>query len=190
MFQILNNIASKFIAYLKQIDKASQRIQNELHKSTRNKELIQMLDLENSLLYFSTSLAGNDAVITKILNSKGRLGEIIRIYEDDRDLLEDVSIETKQAIEMTSIYRNIISTTSETFASVISNNLNAVMKVLTSVTLIISIPTLIASIWGMNTWVPFQTGSVLEKAGFFIVVGISLVLTIVATIILRKKKLL
>lgn len=190
MFQILNNIASKFIAYLKQIDKASQRIQNELHKSTRNKELIQMLDLENSLLYFSTSLAGNDAVITKILNSKGRLGEIIRIYEDDRDLLEDVSIETKQAIEMTSIYRNIISTTSETFASVISNNLNAVMKVLTSVTLIISIPTLIASIWGMNTWVPFQTGSVLEKAGFFIVVGISLALTIVATIILRKKKLL
>lgn len=182
LFQILNNIATKFLAYLKQIDKASQRIQNELHKSTRNKELIQMLDLENSLVYFSTSLSGNDAVISKLLSSK----TILKIYEEDQDLLEDVAIDTKQAIEMCSIYRDILSGTMDAYASVISNNLNIVMKVLTSVTLIISIPTLIASLFGMNTGVPFEG----KPWGFWIVVGISAVLSTILAIFLKKKKLL
>ncbi len=182
LFQILNNIATKFLAYLKQIDKASQRIQNELHKSTRNKELIQMLDLENSLVYFSTSLSGNDAVISKLLSSK----TILKIYEEDQDLLEDVAIDTKQAIEMCSIYRDILSGTMDAYASVISNNLNIVMKVLTSVTLIISIPALIAALFGMNTGVPFEG----KLWGFWIVCGISAVVSLILAIYLKKKKLL
>lgn len=182
LFQILNNVAAKFLTYLKQIDKASQRIQNELHKSTRNKELIQMLDLENSLVYFSTSLAGNDSVINRLLSSKN----LIRMYEEDTDLLEDVAVDTKQAIEMCSIYRDILSGTMDAYASVISNNLNIVMKILTSVTLVISIPTLIASIFGMNTWVPGEG----TKIGFWIVLGVSITLSFVLAIFLHKKKLL
>ncbi len=182
LFQVLNNVATKFLVYLKQIDKASQRIQNELHKSTRNKELIQMLDLENSLVYFSTSLSGNDAVISRLLTSK----TIVRMYEEDTELLEDVAIDTKQALEMCSIYRDILSGTMDAYASVISNNLNIVMKILTSVTLVISIPTLIASIFGMNTWVPGE-GS---KIGFFVVLGISAMLSLGLALYLRRKKLL
>ncbi|MDE6189416.1 MAG: magnesium transporter CorA family protein [Clostridia bacterium] len=186
LFQILNNIASKYLAYLKQIDKASQRIQNELHKSTKNKELIQMLDLENSLVYFSTSLTGNDAVISRLLQNKTNVNNIIKSYPDDTDLLEDVAVDTKQAMEMCTIYRDILSGTMDAYASVISNNLNIVMKILTSITLIISIPTLIASLFGMNTWVPGQ-GS---PWGFFGVLGSSALVSIALSLYLRKKKLL
>ena len=186
MFQILGNTAAKFLAYLKQIDKASQRIQNELRKSTRNKEILQMLDLQNSLVYFSTSLTGNDAVISKLMNAKGQLGQFLRLYEEDMDILEDVSIENKQAIEMCSIYRSILATTTEGYASVISNDANSVMKLLTSITLVISIPTLIASLWGMNTWVPGQA----NKIGFFIVASVSVIATALSIWILKRKKLL
>ena len=186
MFQILGNTAAKFLAYLKQIDKASQRIQVELRKSTKNKEIIQMLDLQNSLVYFSTSLTGNDTVISKIMNAKGQLGQFLRIYEEDMDILEDVSIENKQAIEMCSIYRSILATTTEGYASVISNDANSVMKLLTSITLVISIPTLIASIWGMNTWVPGQSSWI----GFTVLAVISFVVTALSVWILKKKKLL
>ncbi len=186
MFQILGNTAAKFLAYLKQIDKASQRIQNELRKSTRNKEILQMLDLQNSLVYFSTSLTGNDAVISKLMNAKGQLGQFLRLYEEDMDILEDVSIENKQAIEMCSIYRSILATTTEGYASVISNDANSVMKLLTSITLVISIPTLIASLWGMNTWVPGQA----NKIGFFIIAGVSVIATALSIWILKRKKLL
>ena len=186
LFQILNNIASKYLAYLKQIDKASQRIQNELHKSTKNKELFQMLDLENSLVYFSTSLTGNDAVISKLMQSKFNTNNILKSYPDDTELIEEVAIDTKQAIEMCSIYREILTGTMDTYASVISNNLNVVMKVLTSVTLIITIPTFIASLFGMNTWVPGQ-GS---PWGFWAVLGGSGIISLLLTLYLRKKKLL
>lgn len=181
LFQALYNTSIKYLAYLKQIDKASGRIQNELHKSTRNKELIQLLDLENSLVYFSTSLKGNDIVISKLIATKQ-----IKKYEEDDELLEDVAIENKQAIEMTNIYRDILSGTMDAYASVISNNLNIVMKVLTSVTLLISIPTLIASFFGMNTGVPGQ-GSIIA---FWVVVGVSVVISAVVGFILKKKKLL
>ena len=141
-----------------------------------------MLDLENSLVYFSTSLSGNDAVINKLLTSK----TLVKMYEEDQDLLEDVAIDTKQAIEMCSIYRDILSGTMDAYASVISNNLNIVMKVLTSVTLIISIPTLIASFFGMNTGVPFES----KPWGFWVVVGISGIVSTILALYLKKKKLL
>jgi len=186
MFQILGNTAAKFLTYLKQIDKASQRIQNELKKSTKNKEILQMLDLQNSLVYFATSLAGNDTVITKMMNAKGQLGQFLRIYEEDVDILEDVSIETKQALEMCSIYRSILATTTEGYASVISNGANSGMKLLTSVTLVLSVPMLVASIWGMNTWVPGQATWV----GFLVVMICTILIPVLSIYILKKKKLL
>ncbi len=108
----------------------SNRIEKELHRSMKNKELIQLLDLEKSLVFFSTSLKANQLVVEKL-----QRGRIVQLFEDDRDLLEDVLIELEQAIEMSNIYSNILSGTMDAFASIISNNLNIVMKVLTAITI-------------------------------------------------------
>lgn len=180
LYQLLYHTHIKFLQYLRQIDKASSRIQNELHKSTKNKELIQLLDLEKSLVYFSTSLRGNNLLIEKLSKI-----DYIKRYEEDIDLLEDVAIENRQAIEMCNIYRDILSGTMDAYASVISNNLNIVMKLLTSLTIVLSIPTIIASLWGMNTGVPFEG----KLWGFFVVFFIALLSTVVVGIVLYKKKL-
>lgn len=181
LFQALYNASAKYLQYLKQIDKASGRIQKVLHKSTKNKELLQMLDLENSLVYFSTSLKGNDIVINKL-----RRTVFIKKYEEDEELLEDVAVENQQAMEMAKIYRDILSVTMDGYANIINNNLNNIMKILTSVTLLLAVPTLIASIFGMNTWVPGE-GTLI---GFIIVSVVTLVLSVIVGIILHKKKLL
>ncbi|MGI6151314.1 MAG: magnesium transporter CorA family protein, partial [Christensenellales bacterium] len=168
------------LQYLKQIDKASSVVETELHKSMKNRELIQMLRLEKSLVYFSTSLTGNELVLEKLLRTKS-----LTRYPDDEDLLEDVIIENKQAIEMCTIYRDILSGTMDAYASVISNNLNIVMKLLAAVTIILSVPQIIYSLFGMNTGVPFQG----YAGGFWIVLGLSLALTLVVTIIMWRKKM-
>lgn len=181
LFQAMYNTSRKYLQYLKQIDKASGRIQNELHKSTKNKELIQLLDLENSLVYFNTSLKGNDMVVSKLAKVS-----FIKRYEEDEELLEDVMVETQQALEMAAIYADILSGTMGAYSSVISNNQNDIMKILTSVTLLLSIPTLISGIWGMNTWVPGEG----KWWGFAAVVGVIVALCVIVGIILHKKKLL
>ena len=180
LLQILYRNASKFLQYLKQIDKASSVVENELHKSMKNRELIQMLRLEKSLVYFSTSLKGNEIVLEKLLRSTG-----ITRYPDDEDLLEDVIIENKQAIEMCTIYRDILGGTMDAYASVISNNLNIVMKLLAAVTIILSVPQIVYSLFGMNTGVPWE-GSI---AGFWIVLGISGLLTAIVSVIMWRKKM-
>jgi len=182
VLQILYKNAAKFLFYLKQIDKSSTRVEMELHKSMKNKELIQMLKLEKSLVYFATSIKSNEVVMEKLLRMP-----FIKEFPDDMDLLEDVIIENKQAMEMCDIYRNILSGTMDAFASVISNNLNIVMKILTSLTIVLSIPTLIASLWGMNVInLPFQS----SPFGFWIVLSISLACCLVAIAILKIKKLM
>ncbi len=181
LFQAMYNTSTKYLHYLKQIDKASGRIQSELKKSTKNKELIQLLDLENSLVYFTTSLKGNDMIINKLTKTK-----LIDKYEEDEELLEDVKIETQQAMEMASMYTAILASTMDAYASVIGNNQNNIMKILTSVTLMLSIPTLISGIWGMNTWVPGQD----KWWGFAIAVGAIFGICGIVGIVLHKKKLL
>ena len=111
--------ATMFLQYLKIIDKKSDEVEKKLHISQRNQELIEMLDLEKSLVYFTTSLRGNEVVLEKLMRNTS-----IPRYEDDEELLEDVIIENKQAIEMAKIYSDILSGTMDAFASVISNNLN------------------------------------------------------------------
>ncbi|MBQ8536136.1 MAG: magnesium transporter CorA family protein [Clostridia bacterium] len=180
ILQLLHRNASRFLAYLKQIDKASMHVQDLLEKSSRNQELLQMMKLEKSLVFFSTSLKGNEMVMEKLL----RL-EVIQKYPDDTDLLEDVIIENEQAIEMCNIYRDIMSGTMDAFASIISNNLNITMKVLTSLTVVMSIPTIFASLWGMNVKVPFADSPV----GFWIVLGISAAAALGAFFLLYKKKM-
>ncbi len=177
IFQMLYRVASRFLVYLRHINRMSTEIEKELHRSMKNKELIQLLDLEKSLVFFSTSLNANQSVLEKL--SRGR---IIKMYDDDEDLVEDVMIEFEQAIEMCNIYSNILTGTMDAFASIISNNLNIVMKVLTSITILMTIPTIISSIYGMNV-----TGLPLPNFGF--VIALMAVITVLVAVILYRRNM-
>ena len=181
LLQILYANSKKFLSLLYKINKELESTENKLKNSLQNEGLLKMLDLEKSLVYFTTSLKSNEVVMEKTTR-----GKIIKLYEEDEDLLEDAIIENKQAIEMAKINSDILSGTMDTYASIISNNLNAVMKILTSVTFILAIPTLIASIWGMNVELPFQR----EPLGFLIITVFSIIMCIVATIWLKRKRML
>ncbi len=181
VLQLLYKTSSKYLQYLRQVDKASTQVEAALHKSLKNRELIQMLKLEKSLVFFSTSLKANEIVMEKLLKTN-----FIKRYPDDEDLLEDVIIENKQAIEMATIYRDILSGTMDAFASVISNNLNIVMKFLASMTIILAVPALIAALWGMNVPVPFER----SPAGFWVVTGVSLLGAGLTMCILWRRKML
>ena len=175
ILHLMFRIANRYLQYLKQIDKVSNSVERKLRKSMKNAELIQLLDIEKSLVYFSSSLKGNEITIEKIMR-----GRAIKLYDEDQDLLEDVLIEVKQAIEMSNMYLNILSGTMDAFASVISNNLNIVMKVLASITLIISIPTVISSFYGMNV-------DGLPMPHFWFPLALAGVCMFIAFLILRKK---
>lgn len=178
ILQILYRIATYYLLYLKQIDKTSHLIEAKLHKSMKNKELIQLLSLEKSLVYFSTSLKANEITLEKMLKL-----DIIQKYPEDQDVLEDVIIENKQAIEMANIYSNILSGTMDAFASIISNNLNIVMKLLASITIVMAIPTMISGFFGMNVHVPFAN----NPYGFGIIIAIAAGVSLIAVWILAKK---
>ncbi|HBP65374.1 MAG TPA: magnesium transporter, partial [Desulfosporosinus sp.] len=152
LFQILYKSASQYLTLLREIEKKTNEIELGLHKSMKNKELIRLLNLQKSLVYFTTSLKSNEQVMDKLLRTK-----VLEVYEEDQDLLEDVIIENKQALEMAETYSNILSSMMTSFASIISNNLNIVMKFLASITIILALPTMLASFFGMNVKIPLQT---------------------------------
>lgn len=179
IFHIILRMANKYLQYLNQIDKISGHVEKELRKSMKNKELIQLLEIEKSLVYFSSSLKAAKVTLEKIMR-----GRHLKLYEEDQDLLDDVMIEIKQAIEMSDIYLNILSGTMDAFASIISNNLNIVMKILASITLILSIPTIISGIYGMNT----PNFPLMDCWWFPVVLSLSLML--IAGIALKKKHML
>jgi len=147
----------------------------------KNEELVKLLTLENSLVYFSTALRSNDVLIEKLSKNK-----VFTRFEEDRELLEDLAIENKQAVEVTKIYANILSGTMDAFASIISNNLNIVMKFLTTVTILLMIPTLIASIYGMNIDLPFQS----DQNAFFMVMLFSVLLSLSGLLLFWRRQLL
>ena len=182
ILQILYRNATMYLHYLRIIDKKSEQIEEKLHLSTRNQELMELLELEKSLVYFTTSLRSNEMVLEKLLKV-----ESIKKYPEDTELLEDVIVENKQAIEMANIYSGILSSMMGTFASVISNNLNIVMKALALITIVMSIPTIVFSAYGMNlapSGMPFSSTTL----GFAIVILISIGASIVAAMFLSKKK--
>jgi magnesium transporter len=172
----LNRLFNLYISYLKKIDVLRRSTEKELKHSMKNKELFGLMEINKSLVYFSTALNGNKGVLLKLF----RL-EKYRRYEDDFDLMEDSQIEMNQAIEMCSIYTNIIATMMDTYGSVISNNLNVVMKVLAIITIVIEIPTLVASLYGMNVDVP---GASDDPYLFWIIIAISAVLAIISSVVL------
>lgn len=168
----------RFLSSLRQIDKMTSRIKDDLDKSMKNDDLMRLLDLQNSLVYFSTSLSSDMSVENKMERMQA-----VRSNEDYRDLYDDVMIETKQAIETCTVYRDILTITMDTFSNVISNSANETMKLLTIITVVIAIPTLIAGLWGMNMEVPFQFDGVWT---WYLVSGVSIVLAVIATIFMVK----
>ncbi len=180
VFQLLLRVAGRFLKYLRLIERNFTKIERRLYDSMKNEELIQLLGLSKSLVYFSTSLKANEVTMEKMLR-----GRILKLYEDDRDILEDGLIEIRQAIEMAGIYSSIMSGTMDAYASVVSNNLNIIMKVLTVITIIMTIPNIIFGFYGMNIGdraIPF--------GGFWwMPLLIALVGCFGAWLILKKKRL-
>ena len=180
-------ISSLYIKLLRQIDKILDEYDEEIIKSVENEEILKMLSIEKTLTYFNTSLQGNDTVLTKIQS-----GRYIRLTEEDMELLEDVQIETKQAIEMTKIFLSIVSGTMDAYTSIINNNLNIIMKFLASMAIILSIPNIIYGMYGMNIPLPLQDLPPFKGTpyAFYILNSFTLALLLILFFLFRKKKYL
>lgn len=170
-----------FLRYLKEINRRSNAIEIELQKSVRNNELIQLLKLEKSLVFFTTSLKSNQLLFEKLMKTR-----LIQLDEEDRDWLEDVETDNRQAIEMADIYSNILSGMMDAFASVISNNLSIVMKKLTIISLVLMIPTMITSFFGMNVHNPMSDWP--GNAALIIIIVSCVLISLAAMFILSDKK--
>lgn len=182
VIQILLRVAGVYQKELISINNYITKKEKTLYKSTDNKELIDLLNVEKTLVYFSTSLKANDIVLEKLTK-----GNVLTLYEDDMNLLEDAIIENKQAIEMNSIYREILTSMTDTYATIISNNLNDVMKFLAGITIVFSIPTMVASFIGMNVPLGFIGTS---NISFILIIAFSFVLSFIIAIILKRKNML
>ena len=158
LFQILYRSATFYLTYLRQISKQSDEIEGNLRHSMRNQEILKLLELQKALTFFNASLRSNGAVLDKLmrLRTNSNMHPMLKYYEEDEDLLEDVIIENKQAKEMVEMYSKILARLADTFSSIISNNLNQVMKFLAAVTILLAIPTVISSFFGMNVPVPME----------------------------------
>ena len=179
LLQMLLRVAQRYLVCLRSINRQIRESERSLRRTMNNRELMKMLGLEKSLVYFSTSLKGLESTASRI--SSGRMMEL---YEDDHELLDDVMIEIHQAAEMCTIYSNILNGITDTFSSVISNNLNITMRTLTVITLVMAIPTIVFSFYGMNV-----NGLPLIEWAWFPVV-VSILLCIVVAIILRSGRVI
>ena len=181
VLQCLYVNAEIYLNLLKTINRETEIAEKELRETRKNKSLLRLLSLEKSLVYFTTSLKANEVVMERM-----NRGKVIKLYEEDEDLLEDVLIENKQAMEMSKIYSDILSGVMDAYSSIISNNLNGVMKILTAITIIISVPTMISSFWGMNVRVPMQD----NPLGYAIIIVATILIGVIVTIALKKKNYL
>jgi len=177
---IIEKSVEYYLKYLNEIQEDILKKEKTLIRSTSNKDLEQMLTLQKSLLYFTTALQGNKAVLEKMENNNN-------LTNEELEILKDVQIEIKQAIEMTKTYREILENTMDTYSSIISNNLNDIMKFLTSITLVISIPTMISSFLGMNVFLG-DFGS--NPYSFWLIILLAFFIAIILILILKKKNLL
>lgn len=176
LLRLLHSSAVWFLKYLKQVNVEVTRAESALEQSISNEDLLQLMKLQKSLVYFNTSIRGNEALI-------GKLRTIYRSEIDD-DLNEDVMIEMRQAYNMVNIYSDILTGTMDAFASIISNNVNTIMKRMTSISMLLMIPTLIASLYGMNVELPAA-----EKSyAFLLVLAVSIFLSVVVFWIFRRLK--
>lgn len=182
LFQILYKSATYFLRYLRQISKLSEEIEDQLRHDMKNSEILRLLELQKGLTYFNAAIRSNGAVLDKLLRMRNNtnLTPILKAYEEDEDLLEDVIIENKQAKEMVEMYSKILARLADTFSSIISNNQNLVMKFLAAMTIILAIPTVVSSFFGMNVPVPFADNA----HGFLYVMCIAFSISIVSAYVL------
>lgn len=187
LFQILYKSATYYLRYLRQINKQTDQIEIDLRKSMKNQEIFQLMDLQKGLTYFTASLRSNGVVMDRLLRlrSNSQSQHLVKMYEEDEDLLEDVIIENNQAIQMVEMYTNILTSMTDSFASIISNNLNMVMKFLASMTIMLAIPTMLASFWGMNVPVPLKD----NPLGFIFVLIAACIIAGISGFVLWKKEM-
>jgi len=177
--KIFEKVVQNFMEFLKEINNRRNTYEQKLHDSNRNEELFNLMRIQKSLLYFVTALRSNELLMMKMERTN-----FLNLNEDERELLNDLIVETSQALEMANIYNNILSSTLDAFASIISNNLNNVMKRLTSITIILSLPILVTSIYGMNVEIPFAH----TTHAFYIPIILSLVVSIIIAWYFMKQK--
>lgn len=178
VLQILHSTANKYLNYLREITKSVDALEDQLQQSTRNKEVLELLKYQKCLTYFTTALKSNELMMERLQ----RL-QFFKAYPDDEDLLEDALTENQQAIEMTNIASNILSSMMDAFASIISNNLNMVMKLLAAITIVLSLPTMVASFFGMNVHLPFEN----IPYAFLFTLGISFVLSLLVLYLFYRR---
>lgn len=182
IIQMIYKLALLYLKMLKEIDKKIEAAESNILNATKNQELLNLLSIENSLTYIITALKSNGVVLDKILK-----GNVIELFEDDEDLLEDAITENNQAIEMADLYRGILSSTTDTVATIISNNLNTIMKFLAGITIVFSIPTMVFSFMGMNvTFGEFSD----NPFAFVLLLLVALLLSLIVALILKKKNML
>lgn len=170
--------ATRYLAHLREINRATETIEDKLQQSQRNRELLELLKYQKSLTYFATALRSNEVMMERVQRM-----QIFNYYEEDQDLLEDVLTENQQAIQMTNINTEILASMMDAFASIISNNLNVVMKALAALTIILNLPTIVASFYGMNVNLPAQD----HPLAFLFIIGVTVGVTAIATYIFYKR---
>ena len=178
VLQILLRTTQRYLYHLKAIDRGIDQLEERLQKTPRNREVLELLKYQKSLVYFTTALRSDELLIERLQRS-----HLFKLYPDDEDLLDDVLIEIRQAIEMTGISNSILAQTVDAFSSIISNNLNRIVKLLTSMTIILTVPMIVASIYGMNVDLPFQE----RQNAFWIVMGIALGVSGLAVYVFWKR---
>jgi magnesium transporter len=171
--------ATRYLTHLREINRMTEAIEDQLQKSTRNREVLELLKYQKSLTYFATALRSNEVMMERVQRT-----QIFNYYEEDQDLLEDVLTENQQAIQMTNIATELLSAMMDAFASIISNNLNGVMKILAALTIIVALPGTVGTFFGMNVPLPISETNPLS---FFSILGISISLSVIATIIFYKR---
>jgi magnesium transporter len=151
VLKIFEKITTNFQEYLKEINSRRNLLEQKLYDANRNEELLQLMRIQKSFVYFITALRSNELLMMKLIRTN-----ILQLTEDEKDFLDDLVVETSQALEMANTYTNILNSTLDAFASIISNNQNEVLKRLTTLTIFLSVPVLIASIYGMNVPIPYK----------------------------------
>ena len=179
VLKIFEKVVQNFMEYLKEINHRRNQLEQKLYDSNRNEELLQLVRVQKSLVYFVTALRSNEMLMMKMVRTN-----FLQLNEDEKEILDDLIVDNSQALEMANIYTNILSSTLDAFASIISNNLNNVMKRLTSITIILSLPALVTSIYGMNVPIPYDHSA----HAFYIPIVLSLIVSVVISWYFMKKK--
>ncbi len=179
VLKIFEKVVTNYLDFLKEINQRRNLLEQKLYDSNRNAELLELVRIQKSLVYFITALRSNELLMIKMARTN-----VLQLNEEEKEFLDDLIVETSQALEMANTYTTILSSTLDAFASIISNNLNNVMKRLTSITIIISLPVLVASVYGMNVPIPGQD----LPHSFYVPIIISVVLSVIISAYFMKKR--